>query len=297
MTVLLGLWAARLLAAVVFGWAAVAKLRDLAGTRRAVASFGVPDGWVRPVAVALPVVELVVAVAVLLPWTAFVAGLVAFGLLAVFSVLVARLLRLGRRPDCACFGASGAVSGFTLVRNGFLAVLVLVAAFGGDVPFGVPGEWAVATAVVVALGTVQVWQGLELRRLKAPAEVVQVTAPIFDLPSTGGGRGGLYTALAPGLPVVLLFLSTGCVPCSRIAAEVPSWRERLDGRVTLLVIGDADLAREHQVGEVLVQQSDEVSSAYELRGTPSAVLVDPAGLVVTTAAGSYAIRELVAGLS
>lgn len=297
MMVALALWVARLLVAAVFGWAALAKLLDLPGTRRAVASFGVPDRWVRSVALALPVVELLVAVSILLPWTAVVAGMVAFGLLGVFSVVVARLLMLGRRPACPCFGASGPISGFTLVRNALLGILVLTATVGAS--DAVPVGYAVGSAAVVVLGTVQLWQGLALRRLRpAPADPVEV-APVFDLPDTAGEQGGLYTALAAGLPVVLLFLSPGCAPCVRIAQELPQWRERLNGKAAILLIGNGAVAeisawaREHRVGTMLVQQNDELSARYRLPGLPSAVLVDSAGRIAAPIAGGrYAIREL-----
>jgi uncharacterized membrane protein YphA (DoxX/SURF4 family) len=40
-------WVARLLVAVVFGWAAIAKLMDRAGTREALEAFGVPSDRIR----------------------------------------------------------------------------------------------------------------------------------------------------------------------------------------------------------------------------------------------------------
>lgn len=310
MIVLLGLWVARLLVAAVFGWAGLAKLLNLAGTRRAVAEFGAPDQWVRVAGVVLPVVELGVAVAVLLPWTAVAAGLVALGLLVVFSVRVAWLLRAGKRPVCACFGAgSGAIGGRTLVRNGVLVALVLVATIGAN--DALPVEYAVGSAVAVALGTVQVWQGLELRRLRRPAEhgpadglPIGAPAPSIDLRHAAGGRGSLGAALTAGLPVVLLFVHPGCSPCSRIVAELPQWRTRLDGKATIVLIGRggaeslAAWAGEHEAGEILVQHGSEVAEGYRVRGTPAAVLIDARGRIASAVAvGTYAIRELLVRLA
>ncbi|NGY63805.1 hypothetical protein G7043_33290 [Lentzea sp. NEAU-D13] len=295
---LLLLWATRLLVAAVFGWAGVTKLLDLPRTRRAVGEFGVPDRWVRAVAMALPVVELGVAAGVLLPWTVVAAGVVALGLLAVFSAMVAWLLWRGKRPACACFGAgSGVISGITLARNGLLGALVLVATVGAN--DALPVEYAVGTAVAVALGTVQLWQGLSLRRLRRPVDhgdglPIGVPAPSIDLRYAAGGRGSLASALSAGLPVVLLFVHPGCSPCSRIVAELPRWRTRLSGKATILLIGrGAAESLAALDGEILVQHGTEVAEGYLVRGTPAAVLVDARGRIAAPlAVGTYAIREL-----
>ena len=56
---------ARLLLAGVFAVAGAAKLTDLAGTRRALAGFGIPDRLGGSLALALPLAELAIAVALL----------------------------------------------------------------------------------------------------------------------------------------------------------------------------------------------------------------------------------------
>ena len=50
--------AGRLLLAIVFAVAGTTKLRDRAGTRRSLESFGVPPLLVLPLGILLPVVEL-----------------------------------------------------------------------------------------------------------------------------------------------------------------------------------------------------------------------------------------------
>ncbi|WP_165956719.1 peroxiredoxin family protein [Kribbella antibiotica] len=310
-------WALRLLVAVVFGWAGFAKLANRAGTRQSVEEFGVPARWCSMVATALPVVELVVAAAVLPSWTATAAGVTALGLLLVLSLLVARLLLRGERPACSCFGATSArpIGAPTLLRNVVLGLLVLAAVLGSlardDVPQELPFGYAAGTAALAVIGVVQLHQGLALRQLRRRIDVrppaqaaakglpVGVLAPEFDLASTDGGRGSLRSALAAGAPVLLLSLRPGCGPCARIAEELPRWRERLAGKATVLLIGTGDAAsvaawaREHRVGEMLIQQSAEVGKGYRLHGSPAAVLVDTAGRIAAPGAfGTYAIREL-----
>jgi uncharacterized membrane protein YphA (DoxX/SURF4 family)/thiol-disulfide isomerase/thioredoxin len=124
-----------ILLAAVFAVAGLTKLVDRAGFRESLREFGVPGRLVAPVGMAVPVVEVVVAVALLLPGTGWWAAVVATGLLVGFTAVVARTLARGRRPDCNCFGrlSRGPVGRDTIVRNGVLAalgVLVIVAGPG-----------------------------------------------------------------------------------------------------------------------------------------------------------------------
>ncbi|MFG1795759.1 MauE/DoxX family redox-associated membrane protein [Nocardia sp. NPDC049149] len=141
-----GVWIARLLVAVVFGWAGIAKLTDRDGTRKAVQEFGVPARWVATVGWALPTVELVVAAAVLPSWTAVWGGVAALVLLIGFSTAVAVLLARGQRPACSCFGAAGTapIGWATLVRNAGIIGLTGLAVWGSlaknTVPQALPAD-------------------------------------------------------------------------------------------------------------------------------------------------------------
>jgi uncharacterized membrane protein YphA (DoxX/SURF4 family) len=125
-------YAAALLLAVVFARAGVTKLGDRGGTARSFAALGLPPG----AAVAVPVVELVLALALLLipGWAA--AG--ALALLAAFSTFLVRAVRAGVRAPCNCFGSArhAPVSWVELARNGILAIAATVAltADGPTVP-------------------------------------------------------------------------------------------------------------------------------------------------------------------
>lgn len=150
--------------ALVFLVAAVGKLRDREGTRRATADLGVPRRLVPTVALALPVAELVVAAGLALASTSGPTALAAATLVAAFSVLVAVQLHRGHRPNCNCFGAGGAPIGpATLVRN----ALLLTACGGlgvrwvssiGDADaacrFGCPSDLTTAQVVGLVVGIV-----------------------------------------------------------------------------------------------------------------------------------------------
>lgn len=124
---------ARILVAVVFVLSAGGKLADMAGTRTAVAGFGVPVRFVGPVAWLLPVAELVVVVTVLVPATAWLGGLGAVLLLAMFTVGIAVNLGAGRTPDCNCFGqlSRGPISTKLIVRNVILSIPAFVVLLAG----------------------------------------------------------------------------------------------------------------------------------------------------------------------
>jgi peroxiredoxin len=133
----------RLLLAAVFAVAALAKLADRAGSRQAIVDFGLPRALAAPAAVALPLAELSVTVALIPRVTAWWGALGALALLLLFSAAIAINLARGRKPDCRCFGqlSSSPVGWMTLARNGALAALAGFVVAGGPDD---PGRSAVA---------------------------------------------------------------------------------------------------------------------------------------------------------
>lgn len=151
---------AALLLAGVFAVAAVAKWRDLAGTARAMAAFGLPKPWL--VARAVPGAEAALAVGLVL--TPAASAVLAFALLAAFTmVLVARLRRGAPGAPCGCFGSwsGSALSWSDVVRNGLLLVAALIA-ITGDLPRR-PGVGVVALSVVAAVGAAATRRRLRIR--------------------------------------------------------------------------------------------------------------------------------------
>lgn len=135
---------AQLVLVAVFAIAGVAKLVDPAGFRNGLAGFGVPFGLHRPVAAALPWVELAVAALLLLPSTVWWAGLAALLCLSAFTTLIGLNLAQGRRPACNCFGQASPqpISGNSLLRNGALIVCsLLIVSFGPSHEYSGPVAW------------------------------------------------------------------------------------------------------------------------------------------------------------
>ncbi|MFW2380308.1 MAG: MauE/DoxX family redox-associated membrane protein, partial [Acidimicrobiales bacterium] len=88
--------------ACVFALAALAKARDLQGTRQGFTELGLPRADV--LAWLVPIAEAVVAALLLIVpgW----GGVAAFGLLLAFTVVLAVTVRSGRLVPCRCFGGS-----------------------------------------------------------------------------------------------------------------------------------------------------------------------------------------------
>jgi len=128
---------ARLLLAAVFLVAAIAKLRDPAGSRKAVGDFGMPAALASPFAFMLPFAEIAVAVALVPTASAWYGAAGALVLMAVFTAAIIVNLLLGRRPDCHCFGelTNSAIGWPTVARNvaiGAVAVFIAAQGTGGS---------------------------------------------------------------------------------------------------------------------------------------------------------------------
>ena len=156
----------RLALALVFACAGVAKLLDRKGFGTTLIAFKTPAVAVRPLSVAVPLVELAIA-GLLIPKATAVAGAIAAAaLLIVFSAAVGLALRRGDKPDCNCFGQahSAPIGPSTLARNALLAALaVLVAAAGpgmglGEVEVSATLVFAVVISIAMLALAAFTWQ-------------------------------------------------------------------------------------------------------------------------------------------
>jgi len=141
---------ARCALAAVFLTAAISKLLDRDRFGLALKAFGAPARLTAPLSVAVPVLELALAILLLEAGTAQAAAIGAMALLAVFSVAISRALRLGVEADCGCFGEQPSpVSNATLMRNAGLIVLTAPVAVAG--PGGTLSSAAVPAETVLVL--------------------------------------------------------------------------------------------------------------------------------------------------
>jgi uncharacterized membrane protein YphA (DoxX/SURF4 family) len=121
-------WTARIFLGCVFLWAGAAKIIDPRAFARTISAYDlVPDLLLVPLAIGLPVVEILVGLAILLNvrW-----GLqLVSGLLALFLALLAYGIKKGLNVDCGCFSAQelGAQDGLRLAFLRDLGLMAIVA--------------------------------------------------------------------------------------------------------------------------------------------------------------------------
>lgn len=241
---------ARVTLAAVFAVAAVGKLADQDGSRKAMVAFGVPSARAPAAGLTLPLAELAVAIALVPAATAWYGAIGALCLLALFTGGIAWALARGRKPDCHCFGQihSAPAGPLTLLRNAGLAGVATFAVVTGqdDAGYSVlawTGDLSAAQALAIAVGAIGtivlglqswfLWQVLrQSGNLLLRIEALERTAGIVGDMSAAG------TAASPGLPV------GSAAPEFRLAnlnGEQVSLASLLAaGRPLLLVFSDPD---------------------------------------------------------
>jgi Methylamine utilisation protein MauE len=140
---------ARLTLGAAFALSAGTKFARPAAFAGSLAAFGVPRP--RVVARLLPPVEGGLAVSLVAVPGSAAPAFAAIVVLALFTGAVVANLTAGREAPCPCFAAEGGrpVSAVTLVRNGLLLALAVVAT--GPVAGASPAGVVVGTAVSVAV--------------------------------------------------------------------------------------------------------------------------------------------------
>jgi hypothetical protein len=327
---------ARLLLAGVFAVAGAAKLTDLAGTRRALAGFGIPDRLGGSLALALPLAELAIAVAFLPRASARLAAMAAVVLLLIFLAAIVGNLAQGRRPDCRCFGRLRAapIGTSTVALNlALVAVAGLCAWSPGPSLATWFGQFTAFERVAIVAGAVAMigisatvgllWQILQQQRTlsarleqwqsqlaprnTAPAKSaheglpIGSTAPPFALEALGDGNLTLDNLLAAGKPVLLVFTDPDCEACEAMLPDLARWQD--DPAFTLAVLSagtpeENQALAAHGLQRVALQWKAEVADDYACEGTPGAVLVRPDGTIGSAVAGGKeAVAKLIATLA
>jgi peroxiredoxin/uncharacterized membrane protein YphA (DoxX/SURF4 family) len=309
---------ARIGLAAVFLVAAVAKLGDMPGSRRALEGFAVPSRLVPAAAVLLPVAELASAILLVLAPTAVVGAALALVLLAAFVAGIGAALRRGVAPDCHCFGQlhSKPAGKETLVRNGVLGAIAVVVLAGGPGPSltlwldsssgdRVALSATALVAILMAYAAFSLWQenraltGGGVQANSLPTLKVGEPAPKFTATDLKGEKVSSRELLDGAQRTVLVFTSATCGPCVGLLPELARWREMLAGRLNIHVVATGDEATNRRHSEeqgmpLLLDRLNKTSSAFAIVGTPSAVEVDESGhIAAPTAIGAPAIEGLI----
>ena len=308
----------RIALSAVFGAAGVTKLIDPRGTRDAVKNFGAPEPLVPAVSLALPIVELAIAVGLLFTDTTRVT-LAALLVLMLFVVAISVNLARGHTHDCHCFGQlySRPLGWPTLARN---IVFALGAVFvlwqsdtkpGSDIVSTVANlnvyQWLALLGAIAVVIAVLIYLQQRQKRLasESPAAPVGLPlgseAPPFELVAYTGGKTSLTELLAYGKPLLLIFTNPTCGPCVVLFEEVKDWQHSHSQHLTIALVSFGTIKENfvnvarNRLGQVLLQQKREVAEKYGANLTPTAVLVSTSGRIASPlAAGADEIRELLA---
>ena len=298
--------------AVVLLVSGVAKLRDPASVDRAFTALEVPrpvDGHL--VRRLLPWVEVALGTWLLLatgPALVVVATL-ALVLFLAYLVLVARAVRRPEPVDCGCFGALGddRVTRVTVWRNASLVLAALLSVLAGLLGHGVISTLAEGSAVAWLAMTVLAVVVAVLVTHRSPAtqppsgaatagaevdengDYVRRPTPVVALLDEQGTLFPLHQETMHAAHL-LVFLSPGCGPCSRIAPLVPGWVEDLAPiRVKAVLIGQPTMLQ----GDLAVLRGHAWFDPYAVGrvalglSTPAAVLLGTDGKL----AGGPALGE------
>lgn len=301
-----------------------AKLRERQATADAFGALRVPaPSWAPAL---LAPAELVLGVALLVspaPVLVVVAS-ATLALLLAYWLVVARALRFEHPVRCGCFGRLGAhtITGRTLVRNTLLVLAGALALVAGLRGVSVPSAladldrwwlWLVGATLAAAVCTLSLGgspaagparagdasAGAETDGADAD-ELDYVRHPIpYGQARTREGHRITLHELATHHPALLVALSPGCGPCSRIAPDLRAWEERLGGVVAVRALFDDNPERVRDLAPdaepyALYDLDFNVARVLRLFTNPSAVLLGADGLLAGgPVEGEQAVRQLV----
>lgn len=327
---------ATLLLVGVFALSGVTKLRDPQGTVASIKAFAflpVPEAGRRAVARALPVLELLLALALLFtPGVGFVVvGTCAVLAMLGFTAIVAISLSRGEAASCHCFGELSAapMTRWTLVRNVVFVVLAVFVAYGAGTfdgvvaAFGHRSAWQLAwvvTVLVFAAALVVLWFAWsatktelaeiedELARQRCAFEDAQSgeDRPIPDVTVLSEDGSMVRLAeLSSERAQLMMVVSPGCSNCEAIVPVLPAILGAFNGQVeiALLTIGDLTRTRSKYgdggVADIPMygDVDGRAQQALGVYGTPGAVLLGTDGNVTAGPAhGAEEINELIAAV-
>jgi uncharacterized membrane protein YphA (DoxX/SURF4 family)/peroxiredoxin len=128
---------------------------------------------------------------------------------------------------------------------------------------------------------------------------VGTPAPAFALASLHGLTVTLDELRQAGQPILLIFTRPTCPACDSLLPDIGRWQHEHVDRLVVMPVSkggvgaNLEKATPNNLVDVLLQQEDEVSSAYGVQILPSGVLITDGRIAHAYAEGPDAIRTLV----
>lgn len=289
----------------------LAKVRHVEATRSAFAQLELPRALTdSPAPRALPWVEIVLAVALLLSpaSVALPVAVLALVVFVAYLVVIGRALTFDHPVTCGCFGelGLGEVTRRTLVRNALLVALALLTVWSAT------AQDSVASRLVAADASTWGWAGVVLLAgatlvatfggtKGAPLHRSDGAGPTGDLEGTSSGELDYQRQPLPFASLVdadgnshtltelvregaqlLVFISPGCGPCTEVMARIPGWASGLGPvRVRAVVAQGIEsvVDRAPELSGHLLQDPQGSTRRIFDSGTPGAVLLGGDGLL------------------
>jgi hypothetical protein len=283
-------------------------------------AFGLPT-WLQAkwIGVALPVIELLVAVSLLVaPSYVFTGAAVGATLLLVaFVVITGRAVRDRLVVDCNCFGSlsNAPVDRFTVIRNivfaGAAAAVALAGGEGAALRLATldSTEWVAffcTTTLVLGVALVATLARSRTPRPAQPASI-PVTArdgsewPIPDVEVTdSSGRAVTLSSLSAARPTLLLIVSADCDPCRQVIEMMPRWQLEPAVGVAIITSASPELfeSRYPHVTVPMFFGYRSLLAAAEIGGVPSALLLGTNRMVAAgPAQGRDEVVEMASAIS
>ncbi len=205
-------------------------------------------------------------------------------------------------PDASAIAWISGLDGATLIASvvGVAAAALLAA---GAVAFlSLMRSYGSVLVRLDRVETALAEAGIELEEEQMPEVGLEpgTPAPRFSVASITGGKVTLDSLTAAGVPALLLFTSPHCGPCSTLLPTAAEWQHTYGDELTIAFVSDGSLeevraeAEEFELDRVLLDDGRHVSDAYQVSGTPAAVLVAPDGTIGSwVASGGEWIERLV----
>jgi len=125
-------------------------------------------------------------------------------------------------------------------------------------------------------------------------------APDITLTTLDGATVSVSEVLHTARPAALVQLSPSCGPCKSLLPELSRWQQTLAHQLSVIAVSSGELdanrafAAEHGLASLYLQAGQAFADAYQVRPTPSAVLIDEDGRVAgAPATGAVAIEALI----
>lgn len=292
------LLSAQVLVSATFLVSGLAKLPARRATADAMISLRLPARSLHGLAAtAVPIAEIVLALAVWIPVPGLPVALAALALLLVIAywLIIARALGFEERVSCSCFGTLGSpeISGLTLGRNTLLLVLAVLslagAIFGASaqalvhqpVPLGQLAASVLAACLLTLLTVSGVRSSADTGEGGAPERAsatdtasgsgpeedddlpdYERTATPFGMLQSEGEAPTTLATLTAQRAALLVWVRPGCGPCERVLNAVPAWREALEDVLTIRTL----FRRPPEELDASVRERAVSTAAYDIEG-------------------------------